>query len=87
MKTFLERAIAVGDTWVAALVRQSLHGHATAHFLSVSADKCPVALLIRRGDQCAVFTPAGETMAEAEVERLCPGATAQFMRGHSPLDG
>lgn len=87
MKTLLERAISVGDARVAALVRQNIHSHTSSRFLAVSASKNPVALLIWHGDQCTAFTPAGEPMAETEVERLCPGAMAQFMGGQSTLDG
>lgn len=83
-KIILERAIAVDDHWVAALVRQTIHQHATAHFISVTADKRPVALLIRRGDQLTAVTSTGQPMAADEVERLCPGAATRFLSVRPP---
>lgn len=85
MRVVLERAVALGGTWVAAaLVRQTIHSHATTRHLSFTADKRPAAILLRRGDQLSAFTPSGEPMAADEVERLCPGATTRFLRGGAP---
>lgn len=80
MSFALERAVAVGDTWVAALVGQAIERHATPHRLTVTADKRPVALLIGCDGRMTAFTPAGGPLEASEVERWCPGATAQFMR-------
>lgn len=80
MRFTLERAVAVGDTWVAALVGQAVQRHATPHRLTVTADKRPVALLIGCNGRMTAYTPAGEPLDAAAVERWCPGATAQFMR-------
>lgn len=86
MKIVLERAIAVGDAWVAALVGQTVQRCATAHRLVVTADKRPVAFLFGRNGRLTAFTTAGDPLAEDEVERWCPGATEQFMRSRPPRE-
>lgn len=83
MKIGLEHAIVVGSTWVAAVVGQTMGQHATSHQLAFTADRRPLAILMGCGEQLTAFTPTGEPLALAEVERWCPGATAQFTRSRT----
>jgi hypothetical protein len=86
MTFVLERSNAVGGTWVAAVVNQTVHRHATGNHLVLTAERHPVAILLGRGEQLAAFTTAGEPLAMDEVERWCPGATAQFLRSQTSAE-
>lgn len=80
----LERALALGDGWVAALVHQTVQWRAGEDPRVLWADKGPVAILLVCAGRVQAFTPAGEPLAIEAVERLCPGATEQFLRRRPP---
>ena len=80
MSLLLERTLAVGGTWVAAVVSQAVHQHATDTHLALTAERRPVAILIGSGKQLTAFTTAGEPLTTEEVERMFPGVTAKFLR-------
>ena len=81
MSVVLDTSVACGEVEVATIsqVRVVSQGWRTGGM--VFADKTPVAVLVRDpGGIQALSVPQGETITEAEVDALCPGAWAAFQR-------
>lgn len=79
MKVTLETKLVLGKTVVAALVRNVLCQHYSANCAAIIADKVPVVIVIKAGDQCDAFSLQGEPLAISQLKALYPDALAELM--------
>ena len=74
MTVVLDQVMTLGPLHIAVLAEcRVIAGHAKGAVF-VSAQKRPVAVLIRQDTSVAAFAPEGKPMSRMEIENLCPGA-------------
>lgn len=74
MTVVLDQLVRLGKLHIAVLAEcRVIAGHAKGAVF-VSAQKRPVAVLIRQDTSVATFAPEGKPMSRREIEKLCPGA-------------
>lgn len=78
MPITLQATMKIGDHTVAALVETSCFVQVESKPRSAWLSKRPVAILLNKEEQVSAFDHHGKAMTLNEVERLCPGALANF---------
>ncbi|WP_373028164.1 hypothetical protein [Sulfitobacter sp.] len=74
MTVVLDQTMTLGPLRISVLAEcRVMTGHAKGAVF-VSAQKRPVAFLIKQDAKLAAFGPEGRPMSRAEIESLCPGA-------------
>jgi hypothetical protein len=68
-----------GDRHIAVLEEWTVSAWARGHRLGGSGEKRPLAILIGGADGLAIHGPDGAPMTPAEIDRLLPGAVAEFV--------